>query len=106
MLFRSILLAYWTAPDTGGPEDALTTVTTRPGYLTRDAIVERYAARSGRDVSDIAFYEAFAVFKIAVVIQQIYARFRRGQTADSRFSALGPRVVALAHRARSLTTAA
>ena len=98
-----ILLAYWTATGAAGEPDSLTTVTNRSGYLTRDEIVERYAARSGRDLGDIAFYEAFAVFKIAVVIQQIYQRFRQGQTDDPRFATFGDRVRALAGRAHALT---
>jgi aminoglycoside phosphotransferase (APT) family kinase protein len=94
-----ILLAYW-AP-TAPPEqrDALTTVTDRPGYYTRDEIIDRYAARSGRDVSGIRFYERFAYFKIAVVIQQIYVRYVRGQTDDPRFATFGDRVVYLARTA-------
>ena len=96
-----ILLAYW-AP-TAPPEqrDALTTVTDRPGYLTRDEIIERYAARSGRDVSNIRFYETFALFKIAVVIQQIYYRYVRGQTDDPRFATFGERVTYLARQLRA-----
>lgn len=91
-----ILLAYW-AP-TAPPEqrDALTTVTNRPGYLTREEIIARYGARSGRDVSGIRFYETLALFKIAVVIQQIYFRFVRGQTDDARFATFGERVAYLA----------
>lgn len=98
-----IMLAYWAPMDTARAPDALTTVTGHPGYLSRDALIERYAAQSSRDVSGMAFYEAFAVFKIAVVIQQIYARYRRGQTDDQRFATLGDRVRALAHRAQRLT---
>ena len=97
-----IVLAYWgpTAP----PEqrDALTTVTDRPGYFTREDIVERYAARSGRDLSGIRYYEIFALFKIAVVIQQIYFRFVQGQTSDQRFAAFGARVAYLARHAAGL----
>ena len=98
-----ILLAYW-AP-TAPPEqrDALTTVTDRPGYLTRYEIIERYAARSGRDVSAIRFYETFALFKISVVIQQIFFRFVQGQTDDSRFATFGDRVAYLARAAAALT---
>ena len=97
-----ILLTYW-AP-TAPPEqrDALTTVTDRPGYLSREALVERYAARSGRDLGGIRYYEVFAVFKIAVVIQQIYYRFVQGQTRDARFAAFGPRVEYLARHAAQL----
>jgi aminoglycoside phosphotransferase (APT) family kinase protein len=97
-----ILLTYW-AP-TAPPEqrDALTTVTHRPGYLTRDELVARYARRCGRDLSAIRYYEIFAVFKIAVVIQQIYYRYVQGQTTDARFAAFGARVEYLARHAASL----
>ena len=46
-----LLLAYWSATAPPGQRDALTTVTNQPGYFTRDEIVERYAAGSGRDLS-------------------------------------------------------
>ena len=74
-------------------------MTDRPGYFTRDEILDRYAARSGRDVSNIRFYETFALFKIAVVIQQIYYRYKRGQTDDPRFANFGERVEYLARHA-------
>src|SRR4029077_367492 len=70
-----ILLAYWAPTAPPLQRDALTTVTHRPGYFLRDEIVERYAARSAADLSGIRFYEVFARFKIAVVIQQIYFRY-------------------------------
>ena len=97
-----ILLAYWapTAPPT--QRDALTTVTDRPGWLTPDQIVERYAERSGRDPSSIRFYETFALFKIAVVLQQIFFRYSRGQTDDPRFATFGERVTYLARQAAAL----
>jgi aminoglycoside phosphotransferase (APT) family kinase protein len=98
-----ILLAYWTLPVTPGQPDALTTVTGRPGYFGRDDILQRYAARSGRDVGNIRFYEIFARFKIAVVIQQIFARYERGQTDDPRFAFFGDRVADLARQAIELT---
>ena len=68
-----ILLAYWTAPGAAGEPDALTTVTNRSGYLTRDEIDrtvrERLRARPARHR---VLTKVFALFKIAVVIQQIY----------------------------------
>jgi aminoglycoside phosphotransferase (APT) family kinase protein len=97
-----IVLAYWSPTAPPSQHDALTTVIDRPGYFTKDEIVERYAARSGRDVSGIRFYEIFAVFKIAVVIQQIYYRFVQGQTTDARFAAFGARVEFLARHAASM----
>ena len=97
-----ILLAYW-AP-TAPPEqrDALTTVTHRPGYFSRDEIVARYAEKSGRDLSNIRYYEVFALFKIAVVIQQIYYRYVNGQTRDARFASFDARVAYLARHAAAM----
>src|SRR4051794_40224604 len=100
-----ILLAYWSPTAPPGQRDALTSVTDRPGYFTREEIVGRYAMRSGRDLSGIRFYEVFAVFKIAVVIQQIFFRYARGQTTDHRFAAFDRRVEFLAHSAAALVTA-
>ncbi len=97
-----ILLAYWAPTAPPGQRDALTTVTTRPGYLSKPALIERYAQRSGRDVSAMAFYETFALFKIAVVIQQIFYRYTRGQTNDVRFATFGDRVGYLARQATAL----
>jgi aminoglycoside phosphotransferase (APT) family kinase protein len=94
-----ILLAYWVATAPPGQQDALTTVTTLPGWLTPAELVDRYAARSGRDLTRLKFYEVFALFKIAVVVQQIYFRFVNGQTSDPRFANLGERVAYLARRA-------
>jgi aminoglycoside phosphotransferase (APT) family kinase protein len=98
-----ILLAYWVPNAPPEQRDALTTVTTLPGWLTRDEVVERYAARSGRDLSTLRFFEVFALFKIAVVIQQIFYRYVKGQTDDQRFAKFGDRVAYLARRAASLT---
>jgi aminoglycoside phosphotransferase (APT) family kinase protein len=96
-----ILLAYWAA-NAASRRDALTTVTTLPGWLTSLELVERYAERSGRDLSTLKFFEVFALFKVAVVIQQIYYRFVNGQTNDPRFANFGDRVTSLAQRATAL----
>ncbi|HEX6642887.1 MAG TPA: phosphotransferase family protein [Thermoanaerobaculia bacterium] len=96
-----ILLAYWVHVASVN-DPTLGTVTTRPGWFDRDEILARYAARSQRDLGSIALYEVFAVFKLAVVIQQIYARYVRGQTDDPRFAALGERVASLAGIAAAL----
>lgn len=97
-----IVLAYWapTAPPDHG--DSLSPVTDRPGWYRRDELVARYAELSGRDVSRIRFYEIFALFKIAVVIQQIYYRFAVGQTDDQRFARFDERVAFLAGGAAAL----
>jgi aminoglycoside phosphotransferase (APT) family kinase protein len=97
-----ILLAYWTRSEPPEHRDALTSITDRPGWFTRDEIVERYATRSGHDLSRIHFYETFALFKIAVVIQQIFSRYARGQTDDPRFAHFDVRVAHLARQAAVL----
>lgn len=96
-----ILLAYWVHVASVS-DPSIGTVTTRPGWFGRDEILERYAARSGTGLDAIALYEVFAVFKLAVVIQQIYARYVRGQTDDPRFAPLGERVASLAGIATEL----
>jgi aminoglycoside phosphotransferase (APT) family kinase protein len=97
-----ILLAYWTRSEPLEHRDALTSITDRPGWFTRGEIVERYGRCSGRDLSRIHFYETFALFKIAVVIQQIFGRYARGQTDDPRFAHFDVRVAHLARQAAAL----
>jgi aminoglycoside phosphotransferase (APT) family kinase protein len=96
-----ILLCYWVHV-AAAQDAAIASVTMREGWFGRDEILSRYAARSGRSVDAIRVYEVFAVFKLAVVIQQIYARFVRGQTDDPRFASLGARVALLAQTAAGL----
>jgi aminoglycoside phosphotransferase (APT) family kinase protein len=82
-------LAYWV-----GPEDAEElqkirwSPTNIPGMLTRAQLVERYATKTGRDISNMVFYVAFARFKVAVIVQQIYYRYHHGITKDQRFAPL------------------
>lgn len=59
-----------------------------PGNLDREGVVARYAELSGRDVSDVLFYYVYGLFKIAVIAQQIYYRFKHGHTQDPRFAGL------------------
>lgn len=98
----AISLSYWVHAD--DPEELhtiLPTVTPMPGFLRREELMARYAARSGRDLANMHFYMTFAYFKLAVILQQIYARWRRGQTSDERFGEFGERVrhlIVHAHR--------
>lgn len=90
------LLGYWTQSTDGPARTAFPTMpTTEPGWYTRREVAEHYAQRTGIDVRDLHFYEVFANWKTAVVIQQIYVRFHRGQTQDERFKSYGTRAVAL-----------
>ncbi len=98
-----ILLCYWVhVAAAESRDDAVPNVTTQPGWLGRDEILERYAASTTTSLDATALYEVFAVFKLAVVIQQIYARFVRRQTDDPRFATLGERVTLLARKASSM----
>ncbi|MCA1828340.1 MAG: phosphotransferase family protein [Myxococcales bacterium] len=60
-----------------------------PGSFTRAELVRRYGELSGRDVSGMLFYYCFALFKLVVIIQQIYKRYVEGLTRDERFAGLG-----------------
>jgi aminoglycoside phosphotransferase (APT) family kinase protein len=83
-------IAYWVNTD-DPPEMQMVRwgPTTLEGSLTRAQIVERYAQQTGRDVSGIVFYYVFALFKVGVIIQQIYYRYHHGLTRDQRFATLG-----------------
>ena len=81
------LLSYWTeAGDPVAMHELQQMPTAAPGFLTRQAAAERYADRTGRDLSDFIFYRVLAVFKLGVVFLQLHARYRRGATQDERFA--------------------
>jgi aminoglycoside phosphotransferase (APT) family kinase protein len=76
-----------------------------PDTLTRRELADRYADRSGRDVADVVFYYVYGLFKIAVIIQQIYARYVHGHTRDERFARLDELVAVMAEQAnRAIAT--
>jgi aminoglycoside phosphotransferase (APT) family kinase protein len=91
-----IFLCYWVHAATADQRDSISSVTNREGYFTREEIIETYRAKTNFDLTDITFYEVFAVFKLAVVIQQIFYRYFKGQTDDVRFARLDERVEWLA----------
>lgn len=80
-------LSYWINAD---DDDEMQLVrwgpTTIAGSLTRRELVARYAGQTGADTSKIVFYYAFGLFKTAVVLQQIYYRYKQGLTQDERFA--------------------
>jgi len=95
------LLNYW--PDGPTPADAVPGLENL-GLPTRDEVVARYAARTGRTLTrrDVAWYEAFGCWKTAIILQQLYVRHVRGETADDRMAARGEQVVRIADRALAL----
>lgn len=83
-------LAYWVEP--GDSPELLETrmlPTHLPGALTRAQVLERYTAGTGRNVPPFRFYRVFGLFRLAVIVQQIYFRYFHGQTRDPRFADLG-----------------
>ncbi|MBX3134312.1 MAG: phosphotransferase family protein [Gemmatimonadaceae bacterium] len=83
-------LAYWIEAGDHPAFKALGLgMTALPGNLTRAELWERYLKKSGRMQRASTWYHAFGVFKVAVIAQQIYARYRKGLTADERFAKLG-----------------
>ena len=97
------VLNYWVEP--GDPpewREIAAMPTWREGFPSRAEAIDRYAARTGFDLSAIGWHQVFAAFKLAVIIQQIYIRFVRGQTQDERFRHYYRRVIGLADKARVL----
>jgi aminoglycoside phosphotransferase (APT) family kinase protein len=86
-------LAYWV--DATDPEEVQQNrwgPTTEPGSFTRAEVVSYYTKRTGCDASQIAFYLAFARFKLAVIVQQIYYRYHQGLTKDERFASMPEKI--------------
>jgi aminoglycoside phosphotransferase (APT) family kinase protein len=71
------VLHSWPQPGEGGPSHRMSP-TVVPGYPTRDELLDRYAKRSGRDVSQIDFYVAFCHWKSACIVEGVYARYLHG----------------------------
>ncbi|MFF0727054.1 phosphotransferase family protein [Streptomyces sp. NPDC004134] len=89
------LLAMYSTP--AGADSPIATTTDAPGHPAAAEIVARYAERSGRDVSRVAWYTAFAYFKLAVILEGIHYRFTLGQTVGAGFDRIGelvPRFIA------------
>ena len=89
-------LAYWIGPD---DDPMMRQAAFGPTYLdgsfSRQEFAERYSEKMGIDISGILFYYCFGLYKLAVIVQQIYARYVRGSTQDERFAKLNMHVMAL-----------
>ncbi|MEN8234908.1 MAG: phosphotransferase family protein [Actinomycetota bacterium] len=80
------LVAYWTDPsDPVYPVLAHLAVPLAP-IMEKREVAERYAMSAGYDVGRLPYYEGLALFRIAVIVEQIYARYVAGQTKDQRFA--------------------
>lgn len=99
------LLAYWTEQDDPPYYKGLLGMpATHYGFLTRQELVERYAEKSGRSVENIRFYHVLALYRVVVILAQIYVRYYRGQTQDERFAAMGDIYPIIAQNAYELAT--
>ena len=95
-------LSYWAQADDPAAYHQLPFgPTAKPGMMTRKEFAERYFERSGRHADNLVFYYAFGLIKTAVVLQQIYYRWRKGITSDERFAQLIFGVRMLSEQART-----
>lgn len=101
MIDLGTLLGYWPQPDDPSPR-AVQAVGADDPFPSRAQITERYCAATGLDGSQSWWYEAFALWKTVVVLQQIYIRYKRGQTRDERFAGMPERMPALIEQAERL----
>jgi aminoglycoside phosphotransferase (APT) family kinase protein len=96
-------LAYWVDRDDEPGFAALRRQPSHlPGMPTRDEFVQKYLGASGVRCDDFTFYEVFGLFRLAVIIQQIWARYRAGQTTNPAFAGFGDACNTLVNRAESL----
>jgi aminoglycoside phosphotransferase (APT) family kinase protein len=93
-------LAYWVDRN---DEPGFATLRRQPSHLpgmpTREEFVQKYLQLSGRRCDDFTFYEVFGLFRLAVIIQQIWARYRAGQTTNPAFAGFGDACNTLINRA-------
>jgi aminoglycoside phosphotransferase (APT) family kinase protein len=91
------MLTYWSEPsDSPARRGVVSSMDPAPGYLTRREMIELYEQKSGRAMDSIAFYEAFALFKLAIILEGSYARHLSGQADDPIFATYDVRVPAIA----------
>jgi aminoglycoside phosphotransferase (APT) family kinase protein len=98
-----LLMVYWADP--GDTSSALPgAATTAEGFPTRQQILDRYAERSGRDVAGIDFYVAFGYWKLACILEGVYARYAGGamgrSSGSDMYELFAHQVAALAEAAR------
>lgn len=99
----AFLLGNWEEPDEGGRTVWMADPPTRAGgFPSRAALVERYAARSGRDVSDLPYYRALSLWRTAVIAEGMLRRYTEGRMGDTAvdFDHLRERVPRFAELAR------
>ena len=100
------LLNYWPDPgDTEGEKRFSHPGMERMGLPSRAALCARYASRSGLDLSDIGWCEAFALWKSATVVQQLHHRWKVGDSSDPRMEVVADGLPRLIRNATNLLDA-
>ncbi len=95
-------LAYWIEADDPAPMKILSRQpSAAPGMLSRQEFLNEYACKTGANVENFHFYYVYGIFRLAVILQQIYYRYYHGQTKDERFKGYAPMVNILGNTARS-----
>ncbi|MFM7492030.1 MAG: phosphotransferase family protein [Actinomycetota bacterium] len=96
-------LAYWVDKD---DEPMFASLRRQPSHLdgmpTRKEFIAKYLELSGRRCANFTFYEVFGLFRLSVIIQQIWARYKAGQTTNPAFKGFGMGVNILINRAQGL----
>jgi len=83
-------LAYWVeAGDSQALQQIRMMPTHLPGMMTRDQLVDYYMSQSDRTVNNFNYYYVFGLFRLAVIVQQIYRRYKQGHTTNERFANFG-----------------
>jgi aminoglycoside phosphotransferase (APT) family kinase protein len=94
-------MVYWSEPGESGA--LLGAPTALPGFSTRHELKQRYAERSGRNVDDLDFYVAFGYWKLACILEGVYARYAGGAMGGDRsgFDGFADQVVFLAQASKT-----
>lgn len=91
----ALMCCYWSLPS-----DVVVTgvahISPAAGFVTQEVLLERYAAATGIDLEDFPYYQAYAIFKLAVILEGINARFQAGQTVGDGFDMMSAAVDRLA----------
>ena len=96
------MLTYWPDPSGGASGGVIASVDAAEGWMTRREMLDRYERRTGRTMRDFPFYQALALFKLAIIMEGSYSRLVRGQADDPLFAGMKQLVPALADAAWSV----
>ena len=95
-------LTYWSGPgEDGSAVPVAPGLTAQEGFPTGEEVAHRYAARTGRDLSHLAFYRAFTDWRLAVILEGVHARYLAGRSMGAGYDRVGPAVPLLVERALS-----